>query len=144
MIIVSIFSINWIKQYYLYIKTLKAFLCFESFFSFYIANLFSNCQIFIKKLFMFYHKIHTFSLIGISFICTHFWKVYAERCNFFIIFVTNEIFKILVTKRKLIREYYFINIYIAYWNRTLILMKFVFSNSVSSSFIFFIHFYIWF
>ena len=33
-IIVSIFSINRIKQYYWYLKTLKAFFCVESFFSF--------------------------------------------------------------------------------------------------------------
>ena len=30
----SIFSINWIKQYYWHTKILKAFLCVESFFSF--------------------------------------------------------------------------------------------------------------
>ena len=35
-IFVSIFSKNWILQYYLYIKTLQGFLCVESFFSFQI------------------------------------------------------------------------------------------------------------
>ena len=38
---------------------------------------------------------------------------------FFIIFVTNEIFKILFTKRKLIRYYHFIDIYVIYQNRAL-------------------------
>ena len=35
---------------------------------------FPICHIFIKKIFMFYRKIHAFSLMRISFICTHFWK----------------------------------------------------------------------
>ena len=48
--------------------------------------------------------------------------------NFFIIFVTNEIFKILLTKRKLIKYYYFIDIYIVYQNGRFILLKFVFFN----------------
>ena len=43
-------------------------------------------------------------------------------------FVTNEIFKILFTERKLFRYYYFINICIAYRNRAFMLMKFVFFN----------------
>ena len=43
-----------------------------------------------------------------------------------IIFVNNEIFKILFIKRKLTRHYYFINIDIVYWNMTSILMNFVF------------------
>ena len=49
-----------------------------------------------------------------------------HKGNIFIIFVTNEIFKMLFIKRKLIRYYYFINIYIIYRNRAFILMKFVF------------------
>ena len=47
---------------------------------------------------------------------------------FLIIFVNNEIFKILFTKIKFIKYYYFINIYIFYWNRAFILMKFLFFN----------------
>ena len=47
---------------------------------------------------------------------------------FFSIFVTSEIFKILFTKRKLIRYCYLINIYIVYWNRAFMLMKYVFFN----------------
>ena len=61
--------------------------------------------------------MHSFSLTVISFIYTHFWKEYAKRSNIFIIFVTNEIFKALFTKKKLIRYYYFINMYIVYGNR---------------------------
>ena len=41
-IIVSTFSINWIKQYYLYIKILKVFFCVQSFFSFYIFFIISS------------------------------------------------------------------------------------------------------
>ena len=54
------------------------------------------------------------------YIYTHFWKEYAERSNFFIIFVTNKLFKILFTKRKLIRYYSCFNIHIVYRNRTYI------------------------
>ena len=59
------------------------------------------------------------------------------------IFVTNETFKILFTKRKLIRLYYFINIYIVYPNRQiskyrnrLFWWNCFSSTSVSSNFIF--------
>ena len=51
--------------------------------------------------------------------------------NFFIAFVNNEIFKTLFTKRKLIRYYYFINVYIVYQNRNFILMNSVSPNSIS-------------
>ena len=50
----------------------------------------------------------------ISFIYNHLWTEYAPRSNFFRTFATNEIFEILFTKRKLIRYYYFTNIYIAF------------------------------
>ena len=40
----------------------------------------------------------------------------ATWLNFFIIFITNEIFKTFFTKRKLVRLYYFINICIIYKN----------------------------
>ena len=59
---------------------------------------------------------------------THFCTEYAKRSKFFIIFVTNEIFKSLFTKRKLIAYYYFINIYIVYCNRFFMLMKYHFFN----------------
>ena len=55
-----------------------------------------------------------------SFIYTHFGKEYAERSNFFIIFVTNKLFKILFTKKKLIRYYSCFNIHIVYLNITYI------------------------
>ena len=48
--------------------------------------------------------------------------------HFFRILVNNDIFKILFTKRKLMRYYYFINIYIAYRNRAFILINFEFFN----------------
>ena len=48
--------------------------------------------------------------------------------NFFGIFVTNQIFKTLLTERKLIRCDYFINIYIVYENRVFTLMKFIVFN----------------
>ena len=45
--------------------------------------------------------------------------------------------KIFFTKRKPIRYYYFINIYIVYWNRVFMLMKFVIFNfSVTKLYIF--------
>ena len=52
-----------------------------------------------------------------------FWRNRHTITIFFIIFVTNEIFKILFTKRKLIRYYYFINIYIVYWNMSFICLS---------------------
>ena len=62
--------------------------------------------------------------------------------NFKIIFVTNQMFKILFIKRKLIRYYCFINIYIAYRNKTFLLTKFAFFNfSVIKLYNFLIHFY---
>ena len=124
----------------LYISSLLNFIYY------YIANFFPNCHIFIKHFFIFYHKIHTFSLIKISFIYTYFWKEYAySLISLLPAFVTNEIFKIMFIKRKLFRYHYFINIYIVYGNRTFILIKFVFLNfSVIKFYIFFTQFYIWF
>ena len=46
-----------------------------------------------------------------------FLEKYVLRSCFFIIFISNEIFKILFTKMKFIRYYYFVNSYIIYWNR---------------------------
>ena len=63
---------------------------------------------------------------------------FAERFNFFVIFLTSEIFKIFHTKRKLIRYYYFIDIYIAYQNRTFVMMKFVFFNFSAIKFYIFV------
>ena len=99
-----------------------------------------------RKISFFYHRIHTFSFIKIYSICTHFWKEYAKMSNILIIIVVNKIYKILFTKRKLIRYYYFINIYIIYQNRFFVSMKFVFYNfSIIKIFNFFyIDFYIWF
>ena len=88
-ITVSIFSINWIKHYW-YIKHWKLSFVLNLFSSFryfllyissllifyYITNLFPTCHIIIKICSIFYNKIHTFSLIRISFIYTHFRKEY--------------------------------------------------------------------
>ena len=82
---------------------------------------------FSKKISSFIKK-DTFNFIKISSICTHFWKEYAQRSNLFSIITANKIFKILFTKRDLIRYYCFTNIYIVYRNRTSILVKFIFFN----------------
>ena len=64
---------------------------------------------------------------------------------FFSIFVTNEIFKILFTKRKVIRYFHFINIYVVYQYRAFILMKFkLFNFRIMKICNFFFHFYVWF
>ena len=76
---------------------------------------FRNTELTHKRLFSFFLKCtivsDTYEHVHIY---TIFWKEEAWRSNFFSIFVTNEIFKILLTKRKLIRCYYFINIYNIY------------------------------
>ena len=115
-------------------------------FYFFLIILLTFSKIFIyiyQFFFIFYRKIHTFGFIRISFTYSHLWKECTQRSNFFINFVTNEIFKILFTKRKLIRYYYFVNIYIVYRNRAFILMKFVFFNfRVIKFYNFLIRFYI--
>ena len=98
-------------------------------FFYYIVNFFRNFDIFIKKVFLFYHKKHAFSFMKIYSISTHYWKEYAQRSNILIIFVANEISKILFIKKKLIRYCNFINIYIVYQNKASISMKLVFFNS---------------
>ena len=71
-------------------------------------------------------EIFTFSKN--SSICIHFWKHYTERHIFFKnIVVPNKIFKTFFTKSNLVRSYYSINVYIIYWNRTFVLVKFVFN-----------------
>ena len=97
---------------------------------FYLIMLLTFFQIslnFSKKISSFIKK-DTFNFIKISSICTHFWKEYAQRSNLFSIITANKIFKILFTKRDLIRYYCFTNIYIVYRNRTSILVKFIFFN----------------
>ena len=97
---------------------------------FYLIMLLTFFQIslnFSKKISSFIKK-DTFNFITISSICTHFWKEYAQRSNLFSIITANKIFKILFTKRDLIRYYCFTNIYIVYRNRTSILVKFIFFN----------------
>ena len=58
-------------------KNFESFFQLFHYFFYYIANFFSNCHIFIKRIFIFYHQINTFSLIRISFKYTYFWKEYA-------------------------------------------------------------------
>ena len=76
----------------------------------------------------YYTTTNTSIFIKISFIYKDLWTEYALSFNFFRIFVTNEIFKILFAKSKLISCYYFINIYIDSRNLAFIFMKFVFFN----------------
>ena len=99
--IVFIFSIDWINEYYwcinikhrknrkvYFLLIFSFFLNFYIFFniykfiikflSYYIAKFFPGFHVFIKTFFLFYHKIHTFSLIKIYFIYTYFWKEYAN------------------------------------------------------------------
>ena len=119
-------------SYYLIIK-------FFIFYLFYSHNFFQN-----------YH-IYIYIYIYISFIikCMHLFLSYAFILMHLFLFIlilyilvsgrnmhkglislyssiTNEIFKILFTKRKLIRYYYFINIYMLYQNATFIFIKFIF------------------
>ena len=69
-------------------------------FLYYIANFFPNVHIFIKNFSFFYHKyIHSVSSKSILYALT-FGKNMHERLIFFI-FVTNEIYKVLLTERKL-------------------------------------------
>ena len=89
---------------------------------------FSQIVIYLSKIFSSFIIKNTLILIWTSFTYTHFYKEYVWRSNFFIIFVTNITFRIFFTKRKLNRYCYFINIYNIDWNRTFILMKFVFFN----------------
>ena len=58
---------------------------------------------------------------------------------FLSIFSANKIFKSLFTKRDLIRYYYFINIYIFYWNRSF-MVKVCFWISILPNFIIFFFF----
>ena len=131
-------NVFWAIRYFsLYISSLLIFFII-------LLTFYRNFDIFIKKFFLFYHKKHAFSFMKIYSISTHYWKEYAQRSNILIIFVANEISKILFIKKKLIRYCNFINICIVYQNRASILMKLVFFNSsiiklYDSS----IHFYTW-
>ena len=59
-----------------------------------------------------YQKIHIFNfIIIISCISAHFWKHCTYWFNFFIIFVTNNLFKTIFNKRNLVRYCYSVNIY---------------------------------
>ena len=77
----------------------------------------------------FFHFQKSFSfLLRNNYVCfhqnfNHLWTEYAYRSKFFRIFTAKQIFKILLTKRKLIRYSYFINIYMVYWSWAFILIK---------------------
>ena len=89
------------------------------------------CKYFIRAFSSLVKKINVSIFIKISLIYNNLWTECVHRPNFFRIVVTNEIFKILFTKTKLIRYYYFINIYIVYRNRAFMLIEFsLFSFSV--------------
>ena len=156
-LIVFIFSINWINQYYWYIKTLTAFFCPDFFLAFRYSLLctssllnsflltlltFSQISLYFSKNFLL-KNIYTQFRQNLSYIYSFLGGV-CIKAYFFSTFVTYEIFKILFTKRKLISYYYFINIYIVYWNRAfMLMMKFIFFNfSIAKLYNFFIYFYI--
>ena len=139
-VIVSIFSMNWIKQYYRYIKLFSAF-------RYFLLDVSSKLVFFIILLTFFQIVIYSSKSFS-SFIIKNLHLVLSEYISYTLIsrknmhkslvsliaFVTNEVFKILCTKRKHVRYYYFINIYIVYQSRDFIL-KFVFSIPMSSNFI---------
>ena len=118
---------------------MKAFFSVESFFSFryfllyislqlnffyYIAKFCPNCHIFLNFILSFIMKyIHLVLSKYILYIL-----ISGKNMHKGLVFFIIEIFKVWFTKSKFIRYYYFINIYIIYWNRTFILMKFVFFN----------------
>ena len=118
---------------------MKAFFSVESFFSFryfllyislqlnffyYIAKFCPNCYIFLNFILSFIMKyIHLVLSKYILYIL-----ISGKNMHKGLVFFIIEIFKVWFTKSKFIRYYYFINIYIIYWNRTFILMKFVFFN----------------
>ena len=66
-------------------------------------------------------------------------RKYPRRSHFVSVFIANKIFKILFTKRDLIRYYYFVNICIVYRYRVFMLKKFVFFNFSTSNLIFFLN-----
>ena len=57
---------------------------------------------FFLALLLFFQKIHMSSFISDCSICTYFRKYYIYWSNFFIIFVTNKIFKIFLSKKSLL------------------------------------------
>ena len=81
-----------------------------------IPNIFQNLHVFNENIFFFFLLKKCLS--------SSKFLLYIIICEqnmhtglfFFKTFLTNEIFKILFTKQKLIRYYYFINIYIVYRN----------------------------
>ena len=123
---------------------MRAFCCLDFFAAFFLAfrNLLLcigsilNCPLIIMPTFHYnFLKIFHLSLKE-TFIQFHqnlfhihsFLERICIKPCFFVIFITNEIFKILFNKRKVIRYYYFVNIYIVHGNRAFTLMKFVFFN----------------
>ena len=139
-VIVSIFSMNWIKQYYRYLKLFSAF----RYFLLYVS---SKLVFFIILLTFFQIVIYSSKRYS-SFIIKNIHLVLSEYISYILIsrknmpkslvsliaFVTNEVFKIFYTKRKHVRYYYFVNICIVYQSRAFIL-KFLFSIPMSSNFI---------
>ena len=112
---------------------------------------FSNSIIYPKfhciflKCIIFYQKRYIFSFIKVFSICSHFLKKRTWRVKFCRIFVAYNVVNSFRTRRDLIRHYYFINVYIFYWNRSFMLMEFLFwdFNTIKLYNCFF-HFYIYF
>ena len=107
---------------------MKAFFCVESFFSFVVYSSLLFCY-YISQIVIYLPK-------KFSSVVKYIHLVLSEYCLYIHISGKNMhkglifyyLCKVLFTKRKLIRYYYFINIYIIYQNRTIILMKFISFN----------------
>ena len=102
--------------------------------------------LFSKFHYIFFNKVSSFIKRDINLIL---WKsllyalIFGKNMHkvliLFSIFVTNAIFKIFFTKRNF-RYYYFINIYIVYWNKAFILVKVIFFKFSIINFIVFYRF----
>ena len=97
---------------------------------FFILLTFSQTIIYLSKCFSYFimKYIHLILFKYLLYLLISGKNMQKEN-NFFIAFVTTEIFKIFFVKRKFIRYYYFINIYIVYGNSTFTLLKFLLLNS---------------
>ena len=128
---------NWINQYYWLTNTLRALFWYSNFYciDFSIIRFDFSFQIlFIVYRFavqFFFDNVADFFLISL-YVSNNFSSFYKKdmhlvspksflyalmTINFFGIFIAYKIFKILFTKRHLIRYYYLISIYIFFWNR---------------------------
>ena len=108
------------------------------YFSFYTALL----SILFLQLFIFYKKSMHWVLSKCFQYSLIFGRYMHKGLIFFSIFIANEMFKIIFTKRDLVRYYYFINTNIIYQKWHLYRWNLYFSISVSSDFIILSSFFI--